>query len=163
MNLSAHFTLAEFADASNRTLGANEIARARRFASELLEPLRKRMGFPIRITSFWRYGDNGAHGTADAIDIQPCRTCIAGDPLEQPEFDSRLENMFTSLAQYDASRFGVLIHERNHLHLTLPGVQDRTGAVYREPIEGEYVFANVAALALPAAVVIGLLILATRS
>ena len=143
MQLTAHFTLAEFRDVSSATLDVTDIANARYFAEQILEPLRKAMGFPIKITSFKRLGLTGTHPKGEAIDFQPCRRCADGGELASGEFDRRLEAMFAWLAQHKTSAFGKLIHERNHLHATMPGAQGVTGQVLREPEEGVYQLASV--------------------
>ena len=140
--LSPNFTLAEFASASDVQLTAPLELRAQYFASNILQPARSQFGWPLKITSFVRSSDtSSAHVDGSAVDFQPCRACP--NPPDATEFARRLEILFTWLAQHKASEFGTLIHERNHLHVTRPGAQGRTGVVLREPTEGEYVLADI--------------------
>jgi hypothetical protein len=142
--LTANYALSEFQSVSSRPLTPEQIERARYFATELLQPLRRAMAFPIRITSFLRHRDSGAHQDASAVDCQPCRSC-AGATITHDLFTSRLESMWRWLATYKTASFGTVIHERDHLHLTLPGSQGRTGVVMREPSEGKYELASLLA------------------
>ena len=155
--LSAHFSLEEFSAASTGTLSASHQANANYFATRILEPVRRAMGFPIKITSFYRAGDRLEHGAGNAIDFQPCRDSANTPAL----FDERMEAMFQWLASYKPAEFGKLIHERTHLHATVPGAQGRTGQVLREPTEGNYVLASIAPVAvalLPLLAIAGLLL-----
>jgi hypothetical protein len=148
VRLTANYVLSEFEKASHRALTPAEKERAGRFARELLQPARRAMGWPIFITSFVRTRDvgSGAHADGGAVDVQPCKSC-GGQAISKAEFEARLESLFVFLATYMPHAFGSCIHERTHVHLTLPGVQGRTGVVMREPIEGEYELASFTPLA----------------
>ena len=161
VQLTANYRLSEFEAVSSRPLTLTETDRAARFAREVLQPVRRAMAFPIKITSFVRHGDDGTHQDGQAIDIQPCRSCGGSVTLPAGEFVDRLERMFQWLATFQPKNFGTLIHERNHLHVTLPGVQARIGVVYREPEEGRYELASLAPLvgaSLAVPIAIGLLL-----
>ena len=127
MNLSRNFTLKEFEDAAHGPLNAQERDNAEIFALAYLQPLRDAMGFPICITSFARRVNigGGAHAGGRAIDFVACD--------RSPE---KLERMFKWLATH--ATYGELIHERDHLHLTLPGVGGMQETL-REPREGDYI------------------------
>jgi hypothetical protein len=165
--LTANYSLAEFQAVSSRTLTSIEVERARTFAINLLQPLRRAMGYAIRITSFVRHHDAASeHRDGGAVDFQPCRSC-QGTTIPQELFASRLESMFQWLAMYHPQGFGTLIHERDHLHATLPGRQGRTGVVLREPEEGRYELAGIAAatgagIIVPLAIGLGLLFTTDR-
>lgn len=94
-----------------------------------LQPVRDAWG-PLQITSgqYWSSGctpRTGAHAIAGTVDYVPLRANMA--------------DVFAWASSYARSSFGTLIFERNHIHRTPPGAQDRWGQVYTEPVEGEYV------------------------
>lgn len=122
-----------------------ELARAELHRRHL-DLARSALNFPIRITSFVRVRNvgSGTHADGSAIDIQPWRT-PGGVAIDNAEFARRLERLYQYYRDIDAMRplYGVVIHERDHLHITLPGVQNRTGAAFREPTEGHYVLDTI--------------------
>jgi hypothetical protein len=141
MTLSAHFTASEFERASGgRQLTAAQLSKAQRFCSTLLEPLRRATDWPIVVTSFVRASGSGAHRDGDAVDIS-----YAGND------QVKLDTAFAWLATYSATDYGELIHERDHLHLTLPGFLGELGETLTEPREGIYELyvAPLAPLAFP--------------
>jgi hypothetical protein len=140
MQLTAHFTLDEFEDASNAPLSAIGRGNALHFAAHLLEPLRRAAcahygvsEFPIIVTSFYRRGDDKAHGEERGVDF----SVPGNDP-------ALLRWMWIWLATHKPREFGQLIYERNHLHATTPGFNKQVGAVYEEKTEGRYTLASFA-------------------
>lgn len=125
----------EFERVSGRALDASEREAARHFRG-VLDALRGEVGHSICLTSFLRSYGLGTHTRGEAVDFQPCR---AGVPLAT--FEARLETMFEHLRRHPdrAALYGTVIHERDHIHLTLPGSQGRFGVAYREPVEKMYV------------------------
>ncbi len=134
--MSTRFPDSEFQDASQRTLTARELEHAQSFRVLWLDAARAALNFPIKLTSFVRIG-SGTHN-GNSLDVQPCRIC-GGVRISEDVFQRRLEALHQWIGINRPRAFGVLIHERNHLHVTLPGFQSRTGVVLREPREGVYI------------------------
>lgn len=134
MSYTVNFPRDEFVAASNLPLTAADELNAQHFATNLLQPARRALGFPIFITAFKERRITGVHPQGKAIDFG-----VAGNDPE------KLEQLFTWLATFKSREFGKLIHERNHLHATVPGAQGAFGEVWREPVEGEYVLAVIGA------------------
>lgn len=133
VQLSVNFTLAEFQAASHRPLTESDLPALNYFANQILQPIRRVWG-PIRITSFVRPDDIGkAHENGGAVDFVPESASI--------------ETVFQWIAVNQPAVFGRVIQERTHIHITRPGPEPWAGygVVLREPVEGTYVLANVAA------------------
>lgn len=111
-------------------------------ALNILQPTADRWG-PLAITS-WRHWtrDNcrdartGDHGDGGTVDFVPRRASIA-----------RVANWMAANLR---GRYGSLINERDHIHVTRPGIGVRPGTseYLNEPTEGVYVAASVAPPAL---------------
>lgn len=129
MQLSKDFQLKEFEAVSHRKLTAAEIQKAQQHVGWILQPLRRRFG-RIKLTSFVRTGTNvggGNHANGDGLDWVP--------------LDATIDEVFEFMAMNMTLAFGELIHERNHIHHSLPGAKGEFGEVMREPVEGRYEFA----------------------
>lgn len=164
--MTTRFPDSEFQAASHRGLTAVERTRAEQFRHLWLESARDALAFPIRITSFVRAvpGMVGTHGGGYALDVQPCRSC-GGQAITNETFGRRLDALYQWIAINRPRSFGTLIHERDHLHVTLPGFQDRFGVVLREPTEGVYVPESLRPImsVAPVVLALGALVLFTRS
>lgn len=132
MQISAHFTLAEIQRASTAGLNSADIAKATELIETVIEPARAALGWPIKISSFKRLGDKGAHGSADAIDFHPC----CDDPSLIP---GRMLELFNWIRIHRRTFFGELGFERTHLHMTRRGYNNEIGEVWTEPREGTFV------------------------
>ncbi len=75
MQLSRNFSLAEFRSASQRPLTADEERKAAWWAVSVLQPARDVYG-PIRVTSFVRSSDRGAHASGEGLDVVPVNVSI---------------------------------------------------------------------------------------
>ena len=138
--MATYFPDEEWRAVSAREPLSSEWDKAARLRSSL-DMLRQDVGYPIGLTSFVR--SSGTHPNGDAIDFQPAGfppAIRATDPAKAREFSQRLEDMFNWLRTHPQRRsmFGVVIHERNHIHMTVPGFRGKYGEVYREPEEGVY-------------------------
>lgn len=148
VRLTRDFELWEFADRSHRELTLEEEAKAKRHAVMHLQPARREVG-RIRITSFVRTGSaigGGTHANGDGVDIVPLDTSM--DAL----FAWYLRNPWA---------YGQVIHEGDHLHVTLPGVRGKQGEVLIMDAPGNFRFGLAWLPLLPAlAFLSGLLLLA---
>lgn len=125
MNLSPDFTLQEFQAVSDRPLTSAQITKARTHAQTILQPVRDHFG-PVDLTSFVRhYNDVSSqpHANGDAVDFVARNATTA----QVNEF----------IATRLGGRFGEVIDERDHNHVTLYGVGGR-GEVLRETRDGVY-------------------------
>lgn len=124
------FPLDDFERASDTPLEAVDREVALYFAWQILMPMRRMCGHALYITAFKQsrgHSPNSVHGKAQAIDVG-----VAGNDSQ------KLEALFKWASIYLPSRFGKLIFERDHLHITTPGSQGAHGECWREPKEGEY-------------------------
>jgi hypothetical protein len=150
--LSANFTLEEFQNASSAPLNESDVQNARYFANEILQPARNALGFPIKITSFKRRLDIGAHGRGHALDFDPC--CV-----DLTTRQMRHAALFQWLAVNRRDSFGELGDERNHVHTTTPGYAGEHGQIWTEPREGVYVLARIIESPIGIALLVSVLIL----
>lgn len=118
--LSRNFVLREFSGWERAT--EQQVAKLYRIVREVLQPARDAWG-AIRPTSWLRSTGSGAHRDGDAVDFVPMQADIP--PVHR------------WIAANRAGAFGELIDERNHIHVTSPGVGG-WGEVLVEPTEGEY-------------------------
>ena len=127
-------------------------------AVNLLQPVIDRWG-PIVLTSWkwwFRSGCNdprtGDHADAGTVDFVPQRASV--------------EDVWQWMGANLRGRWGSLIHERDHIHVTRPGVGVRPGQeeFLREPVEGRYAAAmpGIPTMGLAALIAAVSLFLATR-
>jgi hypothetical protein len=131
--VSANFAAGEFARVSKRPLAVSDLPNMQALANAVLQPIRRTFG-PVYLTSYIRPADIGrAHENGRAIDF------VMSDA-------ATLEAAFQWAATFLSGQFGRIIHERDHVHVTLPGPEAWAGrgVVLREPREGEYTFASIA-------------------
>lgn len=128
MNLTEHFTLAEFQAASDTNLTPSMIAKAQTLAASLLEPARTALGAPVIVTSFVRTGADihatGApHAAGDSVDFVP-----------QSRSLSDMKYLRDWLDQNRRDQYGELLYELTppHLHATLPGFHGDIGQALNE-------------------------------
>lgn len=129
--LSADFTLGEFINTSKRPLTEADVPQIQWWVDTILQPARRANG-RIRITSYIRPEDVGrAHENGGGIDVVP--------------IDVTVPTLHAWIATYQASSFGRIIDERNHVHVARPGPEAWAGrgVVLREPVEGQYEFASI--------------------
>lgn len=127
IQLSRNFTLSEFVAVSHRALTENEVARAREHVALHLQPARRELG-AIRVTSFVRAGDRiggGTHGDGAGVDIVPVVASI--------------DDLFAWYKRHPWA-FGQVIHEGDHLHVTLPGIRGKVGEVLIMDAPGSFRF-----------------------
>lgn len=124
-----NFPLQEFKDGSDRALSSAMIDKAWLFATTILQPMRDALGYAICIPRNGFVGGihsaNGGHYSGDAVDVVACDRSAA-----------KLDAMYMWGRQH--LQFGKLIHERDHLHITLPGFAGAYGLAFSEPTEGHY-------------------------
>lgn len=121
--ISRNFVLSEFSGWQTATAG--EILRLEEFVHSVLQPIRDRWG--VIIPTSWRTWSSGeprtgahAQGAVDFV------------PAEAPMMDVHM------WAAYNLrGRYGEIIDERDHIHVTPPGVGG-DGEVLVEYREGEY-------------------------
>lgn len=111
---------------------ASDAVYMRWVAVNVLQPVINRWG-PLHLTS-WKWwkseGCNrartGDHADAGTVDFVPAEASI--------------EDVWQWMGANLRGRWGSLIHERDHIHVTRSGVGTRTGRdeFLREPIEGQY-------------------------
>ncbi len=129
MLLSVNFPLSEFQGASHRALSSAEVSRAGWWADRVLQPARDHLG-PIRITSYVRANDTGAHRNGDGIDIVPLRVSV------RALADWMAANMLGPAVQQ-------VIYERDHVHLARVIPPGAVAGYLNEPQEGRYTFAQL--------------------
>ena len=117
--LAPNFALGEF-PGWERATGA-QLDNLARIVRDLIQPARDAWG-PIRITSWLRDTGSGAHKDGGAVDFVPVYAAV---PVVHRWMAANV------------APFGELIDERDHIHVTLPGVGG-WGQVLIEPTEGEY-------------------------
>lgn len=130
---------------------AAEALAARWTARNILQPVIDRWG-PIHISSWTRWRADGCarartgdHADGGTVDFVPVHADVA--------------TVWRWMGPNLAGRYGSLINERDHIHVTRPGVGVAPGAVefLNEPTEGVYIPAR---LGLPTPVLAALLGLA---
>lgn len=124
MQLSRNFQLSEFPCSDRATPG--EIAQLRHLVGTVLQPTRDRWG-PIRPTS-WRWWSDGCvprvgDHSAGAVDFVPLRATTA--------------QVARWMGENLHGRFGKVLDEHDHIHVTPPGVGE--GKVYTLARNGEWV------------------------
>ncbi len=136
---------------------AADAVKMRWLAVNVLQPVIDRWG-PVTLTS-WKWWFNsgcksartGDHGDAGTVDFVPTGASI--------------EDVWRWMGANLRGRWGSLIHERDHIHVTRWGVGTKTGAdeFLREPVEGQYASAmpGIPTMGL-AALLAGSVFLATR-
>lgn len=145
--LSLDFSLSEFRGWETATPA--QIDQLQRVVNLVLQPARRRFG-PIIPTSWIKWSSGiprtGPHATGGAVDF------VARD--------ATVDQVFAYVRDTLPSSFGTLIHERDHVHVTAPGVQGRFGMVLLEPEEGVFQFGGALG-SVPAALLgLGLIITA---
>ncbi len=137
MILSDHFTLAEMTatDTGIENIpGPEETENLKRLCTELLEPLRARIG-PLRITSGYRCPEvneavggstSSQHMKGEAADFRPLRY--------------EMTPAFSFLVKDSGLKFGQAIFEPGWIHLSLPrtGKSNQIALVYDGKTYGPY-------------------------
>lgn len=122
-DLSRSWSWSEFQAASRRPLTAADRPDVLWWV-ERLQQVTDALG-PCRLTSWWRPGDDGAHGSGDAVDLVPLRVDL------------------WTLADWlavNSRRLGLVqvIQERNHAHAARRLVRGARGGYLAEYTDGEY-------------------------
>lgn len=146
MQLTRDFSLAEFEQASHRSLYQSERDRAMLHARGHLQPARREFGRLV-VTSYVRippHVGGGDHADGAAVDVVP--------------LDASIDDVF---AWYAARPwlYGQVIHGRDHIHVTLPGTRAKVGEVLRKHADGSYRLGAAMWPILPAIAVLSALVL----